>query len=174
MTTLITNITTMPWLTLIKSPWCRVRAPALKFKGQWFDPLRWQLEKVVYISGWKFMATQKNHKYFVQMAKQLERMSGCNALVRQTTFGSHLRPMWKTYFHKAQKQIVTELHSLSANSIKTYYGWMAKPQNYRVGAEAQEWIISVRKKVHLMTLIETRRKCSYSCTLSGFNMVAQW
>ena len=59
---------------------------------------------------------------------------------------SHLRPMWKTYFHKAQKQIVTELHSLSANSIKTYYGWMAKPQNYRVGAEAQEWITSVRKK----------------------------
>ena len=53
-----------------------VRALALHSKGQWFDPRRWQLEKVVYLdeNSW----THTNLKDFVQMAERLEPLSGKN------------------------------------------------------------------------------------------------
>ena len=52
---------------------------ALHSKGQWFDPLRRHLEKVVNVT--KVMDSHKNHKAFVQMTEQLERMfmSACSA-----------------------------------------------------------------------------------------------
>ena len=93
-----------------ESPGCRGRALALYSKGQWFDPWRRHLEKVVYLDENSWTQTKLIKPSFIWPSDQSRRWATMSAVVRLVHVQFQLETYMKDIISRStKKQTVTEL-----------------------------------------------------------------